>query len=99
MENNELKNLCDLSILAVNECKRKMEDYIMKMGKVDNINIPIHRQLDECYSTAILESFDNGIFYFKDENMGNFTEGVSMLSINELYDIVTYLKYKHYNEL
>lgn len=89
----QVKELCKSSLTAIQECREKVISLIKKMGVVE-LNMTIQRELDECYSTATLTKIDNGVLYLYDEELGNITEDVEDISLNEMYHIVSYIRIK-----
>lgn len=90
---NQVKDLCKLSLTAIQECREKVISLIKEMGVVE-LNMIIHRELDECYSDATLTKIDNGVLYLFDGYLGNITENVEDISLNEMYDIISYISIK-----
>lgn len=89
---NQVKDLCKLSLTAIQECREKVISLIKEMGV--ELNMIIHRELDECYSDATLTKIDNGVLYLFDGYLGNITENVEDISLNEMYDIISYISIK-----
>ena len=89
---DKVKTICAELVNDFIICREKLIQGVIKLGKVDNLHIPISLLIDDIHEKFVIVSLDNGKVSLLNQVGGIETDDISVFTMDEIYTILTKLK-------